>query len=244
MKHNKALSNITSSALPAVTYFVTGTDTDVGKTICSKALLQAANQQGLRTLAYKPIAAGCAETLTGLRNEDALILQQVSSIKVDYEMVNPIAFKAAIAPHIAADMHDKVIDLDIIDQGLMALQQQKPQFLLVEGAGGWHLPINQRALFSHWVVQQKMPVILVVGIKLGCLNHALLTVESIQNSGLPIAGWIANHLTADMPCAKENITTLKQFINGPLLGEVPYLNNINEQDLSPYINVCFSPSVR
>ena len=230
----QSLTNLTSG-----TYFVTGTDTDVGKTVCTKALLQAANQQHKRTLAYKPISAGCEDTENGLRNEDALTLQNNSSIQVSYNAVNPIAYQQPIAPHIAAMETNRPIDLTLIDQGLDFLQQQQSQFLFVEGAGGWHLPINNKQLFSEWVIGKQLPVIVVIGLKLGCLNHALLTVQSIQQSGLTIAGWIANHLQPNMPYVEQNIDTLKEYINAPLLAEIPFLKNIVEQDLSSYINVDF-----
>lgn len=220
-------------------YFVTGTDTDVGKTICTKALLQTANKQNQSTLAYKPISAGCEETSFGLRNSDALILKQHSSIEVNYEAVNPIAYKQPIAPHIAAIENNHAIDISIIDRGFDFLQKKHPNYLFVEGAGGWHLPINNKQLFSEWVVEKKLPVIVVIGLKLGCLNHALLTVKSIQQSGLTIAGWIANHLQHDMPYVEQNIQTLKDLIAAPLIGRVPFLPNIETQDLSDYITVKF-----
>lgn len=229
----------TLTSLIAGTYFVTGTDTDVGKTVCTNALLQAANKQNKSTLAYKPIAAGCSQTKQGLRNEDALILQQSSSVKVAYDAVNPIAYKLAIAPHIAAFENKSRINLTTIDQGLTFLQQQQAQLLLVEGAGGWHLPINNTQLFSEWVIKKQLPVIVVVGLKLGCINHALLTTQSIQQSGLTIAGWIANHLQDNMPYAAQNIDTLKNYIKAPLLAEIPFLKNIEQQDLSQYIKVNF-----
>ncbi|WP_298941051.1 dethiobiotin synthase [uncultured Psychromonas sp.] len=233
-----ALQSLTN--LKSGTYFVTGTDTDVGKTVCTKALLQAANQQHKSTLAYKPISAGCEDAKNGLRNEDALILQNNSSIQVSYNAVNPIAYQQPIAPHIAAIETNQPIDLTLINQGLDFLQLQKSQFLFVEGAGGWHLPINNKQLFSGWVIEKKLPVIVVIGLKLGCLNHALLTVQSIQQSGLTIAGWIANHLQPDMPYVEQNIDTLKAFIDAPLLGTIPFLESINEQDLSLHIGINFN----
>ena len=231
-----------NTPIPFGTYFVTGTDTDVGKTICTKALLQAASKQGVSTLAYKPIAAGCIETINGLRNDDALTLQQSSNLDVTYEAVNPIAFKAPIAPHIAASEKNTCIDSAIISQGLLQLQKQEAQLLLVEGAGGWHLPLNHHQLLSQWVIEQQLPVMLVVGLKLGCLNHAILTAQTIQQSGLPIVGWIANHLQANMPYVEQNIETLTSFIDAPLLAEIPYLENIEQQDLSCYIDIDFGRS--
>jgi len=231
--------NLLITILKSGTYFVTGTDTDVGKTVCTKALLQAASKQHKSTLAYKPISAGCEETHLGLRNEDALILQQNSTLKVIYDEVNPIAYQQPIAPHIAAIENEQPICLTLINQGLDFLQLQQAQFLFVEGAGGWHLPINNKQLFSEWVIKKQLPVIVVIGLKLGCLNHALLTVQSIQQSGLTIAGWIANHVQPNMPYVEQNIETLKAFIGAPLFAEIPFLQNIVEQDLSSYINVDF-----
>jgi len=220
-------------------YFVTGTDTDVGKTVCVSALLNVAHQQKLTTIAYKPISAGCEETLEGLRNEDALILQRHSQIDVAYDLINPIAFKPAIAPHIAAEKVQQPIQFETIDQGFCSLTKMHADLMLVEGAGGWHLPINHHQLLSDWVAMKGLPVILVVGLKLGCLNHALLTVQAIQQSGVPLAGWIANHTQQTMPYAAENVATLKSMIAAPLLAEVPFKDDIDKQDLSSYFNVNF-----
>lgn len=221
------------------TFFITGTDTDVGKTICSKALLQAANKQKLLTLAYKPIAAGCHQTESGLRNDDALILRENSSIDVPYHAVNPIAFQLPIAPHIAAELQDDPIDLDLISQGLHDLQQKNADFIIVEGAGGWRLPLNNQQMFSDWVVKHKLPVILVVGMKLGCLNHAILTYESILNDGLDVVGWIANQLQTDMPYYEQNIQLLSEKIDAPMIAEIPYLSDIDEADLAQFVNYPF-----
>ena len=221
------------------TFFITGTDTDVGKTICAKALLQAAYKQNLSTLAYKPIAAGCEITESGLRNEDALILQKNSSIDVPYQAVNPIAFQLPIAPHIAAELTDKPIQSALISQGLQTLQKENADLLIVEGAGGWRLPLNNDEMLSDWVVAQKLPVILVVGMKLGCLNHAVLTYETILNDGLNVVGWIANQLQADMPYYQQNLQMLTRKIDAPMIAEIPYSNDINEIDLTEFVNFSF-----
>lgn len=222
------------------TYFVTGTDTDVGKTVCCDALLQTANQQGKTTLAYKPIAAGCELTNAGLRNEDALILQKSSSVKVEYDLINPIAFQAPIAPHIAAEIENSPISFDNITEGLMQLREYQSDVLIVEGAGGWHLPINNEQLLSQWVIEQRLPVILVVGMKLGCLNHAMLTYQSMINDGLQVVGWIANQLATEMPLYQQNVQWLKQKISAPLIAELPSLDCTNKNDLSQYINFKFN----
>lgn len=222
------------------TYFVTGTDTDVGKTVCCVALLQAANQQGLTTLAYKPIAAGCAPTEVGLRNEDALILQKNSSISIDYQLVNPISYQDPIAPHIAAERENRPISLDRITIGLQQLQHHQADLLIVEGAGGWHLPINNEQLLSQWVIEQNLPVILVVGMKLGCLNHAMLTYQSLINDGLKVVGWIANKLATEMPFYQQNLQWLKQKISVPLIAELPSLDCPVQSNLAQYVNFDFN----
>lgn len=221
-------------------YFVTGTDTDVGKTVCCQALLQAANGQQISTLAYKPIAAGCEQTPYGLRNNDAQLLQKACSLDVAYERVNPIAFKPAIAPHIAAQLENYPIEQSYISQGLERLKTLKSDLIIVEGAGGWRLPLNADETLADWVATQKLPVILVIGLKLGCLNHAILTYESIINDGLKVAGWIANQVEKNMPFYALNIEMLKHKIHAPMIAEIPYLDNISEQDLSSYINFNFA----
>ncbi len=222
------------------TLFVTGTDTDVGKTICVKALLQAGKAQNISTLAYKPIAAGCELTAEGLRNEDALILKANCTVETSYQAVNPISFELAIAPHIAAELENRPIDLHVITQGLKYLQDKRADLLIVEGAGGWRLPLNKEQLLSDWVKTQKLPVILVVGMKLGCLNHALLTYEAIIRDGLKVVGWIANQQQSDMPYYEQNLQMLTDKIDAPMIAEVPYLTNINEADLAQYVNYDFS----
>lgn len=225
--------------LPSGSYFITGTDTDVGKTVVTRALLESVNKQGLSSLAYKPISAGCEQTNSGLRNSDALILQNSSSIKVDYQFVNPIAFLPPIAPHIAAAQEAIEINIDTVSHGFNRLKEKQADVLFVEGAGGWHLPVNNSLLLSDWVIEQGLDVIVVVGLKLGCLNHALLTVQSIQQSGLKVAGWIANHISPDMPYAQENISSLKELINAPLLAEIPFIEQVETTNLSQYIQVDF-----
>lgn len=224
--------------LQAGSYFITGTDTDVGKTLCTKALIDAVNNQGFSSLGFKPISAGCDNTPQGLRNEDALILQKASNINVAYDLVNPIAFLPPIAPHIAAKQVNLGIDTKLLDQTFDKLTALKSDYLFVEGAGGWHLPLDHYNLLSEWVAEKHLPVIVVVGLKLGCLNHALLTVKAVQQSGLRVAGWIANHIQQDMPYAQENIETLQAMIDAPLLAEIPYLNQV-ENNLAEYIQICF-----
>ncbi|WP_339723207.1 dethiobiotin synthase [uncultured Paraglaciecola sp.] len=219
-------------------FFVTGTDTEVGKTFVSEALLILLNKKGLLTCGYKPIAAGCERTPEGLRNEDALALQQHSSIDLHYDEVNPIAFEAAIAPHLAAqnlsaDTTSQPISIDTVREGFNCIFQKHPDVIIVEGAGGWRLPLGidyegQPRYLSEFVVEQNLSVILVVGMRLGCLNHAVLTAECIRNDGLKIAGWVANQMEPDMPYLDENVDSLKSLLDAPFLGLVPRVNTAEQ----------------
>lgn len=206
-------------------HFVTGTDTDAGKTLISAGLLHAARKQGLLTLGLKPIAAGCAATPDGLRNDDALALMAQSSLKVTYEQVNPIALEPAIAPHIAANESDVELTTRVLRNALPRSAMADAQCCLVEGAGGWNLPLHNGELLPQWVAEEGWPVILVVGMKLGCLNHALLTVQAIEARGLKLAGWIANGIDPGMSRYQDNLATLQAAISAPLLAKVPHLGS-------------------
>lgn len=221
-------------------FFVTGTDTEVGKTFVSEALLILLNKKGLLTAGYKPIASGCKLTSQGLRNEDALALQRRSSIDLSYDEVNPIAFEAAIAPHLAAQSLSQEnatssISIDEVREGFNRIFQKAPDVLIVEGAGGWRLPLgsdyeNKPRYLSEFVVAQNLSVILVVGMRLGCLNHAVLTAECIRNDGLKIAGWVANLVDPEMPFLNENLESLKCLLGAPFIGTLPRLTTPEEAD--------------
>lgn len=209
--------------------FITGTDTDAGKTYVSVLLLKAANELGLTSIGFKPIAAGCEQTVDGLRNDDALSLQAAASLALPYDLVNPIAFAEPIAPHIAAQRGGADIDMQVVAGTMHTLQNQDANFLLVEGAGGWRLPIdlgrrkkNENVFLSDFVAHNKLPVVLVVGMKLGCLNHAALTIEQIKRDGCHIVGWIANQVDPKMDCYAENLASLTRLMDVPFLGEVGY----------------------
>lgn len=204
------------------TYFVTGTDTGVGKTFISAGLLLAAKARGLSTAALKPVAAGCETTPEGLRNEDAVLLQSVITQPLVYEQINPIALEPAIAPHIAAQQARRVLSVDRL-AGFCRGVLNQADFTLVEGAGGWRVPLNAAETLADLARVLQLPVILVVGIRLGCINHAMLTAEAITRDGLPLAGWIANVIDSEMPCQQENILSLQQRLAAPCLGVVPYL---------------------
>lgn len=204
-------------------FFIAGTDTDVGKTVIASALLAKGNQQGLSTVAIKPVAAGCEQSDEGLRNGDALALQEQMSVALPYAQVNPVTLEPAIAPHIAADQISKRLSVSQLAGYCRGVMMQGAQLTLVEGAGGWRVPLNRVETLAGLARELNLPVILVVGMKLGCINHALLTVEAIRNDGLPLAGWVANQIDADMPVFDENVATLQTMIPAPCLGVVPYI---------------------
>jgi dethiobiotin synthetase len=219
-------------------YFVAGTDTDAGKTLISAALLYKAKAAGMTTVGLKPIAAGCEETPDGLRNDDALKLIEQSTEKLPYEQVNPIAFARPIAPHIAGQLLQRPLSAGRI-VGLLrgVLMINRAQFSLVEGAGGYRVPLNPKETLADVTKELKLPVILVVGMKLGCLNHALLTVESIQRDGLKLAGWVANRIGGDMDVYEENVETLHAMIQAPCLGEVPFLSDPTAEQAAEYVSL-------
>ncbi|VEI66689.1 ATP-dependent dethiobiotin synthetase BioD 1 [Serratia fonticola] len=195
-------------------WFVTGTDTEVGKTVASSALLQAASAAGWRCAGYKPVASGSEMTNEGLRNGDALSLQRNSSVALDYAVVNPYTFAEPTSPHIVSQAEGRPISLARLSTGLRHLEQ-RADWLLVEGAGGWFTPLSEHETFADWVQQEQLPVILVVGIKLGCINHALLTALAIQQSGLTLAGWIANDVAPPGKRHQEYLATLCRLLPAP-----------------------------
>ena len=204
-------------------FFIAGTDTDVGKTLVACGLLHAFNQKGLSTLALKPIAAGCEMSDEGLRNDDALQLMEAMSLDCPYDQVNPMKMAAAIAPHIALAEEERRVTAAQLEGYCRGVLMKKGDVCLIEGAGGWRVPLNEREFISALPIQLQTPVILVVGIRLGCINHALLTVETIRNDGLPIAGWVANCVDPHMSRGDENVDYLKSMLPAPFLGEVPYM---------------------
>lgn len=195
-------------------FFITGTDTEVGKTWVSCRLLERAREAGLSCYGLKPIAAGCEDTDEGLRNEDAVNLMASSSMTLPYDLVNPVALKAAIAPHIAALQEGRRISLSQLAGYVRgALSSHPADLVLVEGAGGWRVPLNDQEMLSALAVELNLPVIQVVGMKLGCISHALLTAEAIQADGLRYTGTVANCF-GDMEVREENLITLRQHLPG------------------------------
>jgi dethiobiotin synthetase len=211
--------------LSARTFFVTGTDTGVGKTRIASALLRLAASQGLRTAGLKPVAAGCEQINGQWVNADALMLQSAATEHLDYGQVNPVALLPAIAPHIAArDAGIRLSSSALIDHCRHIIESNL-DLVVIEGAGGWLLPLNESETLADVCIGLKAPVILVVGVMLGCLNHALLTAGAIQNAGLTLTGWVANCIDPDMMALEENIESLKTRLPGTHLGTVPYCSD-------------------
>ena len=201
--------------------FVTGTDTGVGKTRVAAALCLAFVAAGRRVAGMKPVASGCLATDDGLRNEDALALQAAMNVRAGYAEVNPFAFEPAIAPHIAAAEACRPIDFQVLDRSYQRLALQS-DVTVVEGAGGWLAPLDDTRTFADLAARWQLDVLLVVGLRLGCLNHALLTVESIHRQGLRLAGWVGNSIEEDFPRRAANVETLQLRIAAPCLGVFPY----------------------
>ncbi|MDB9970317.1 dethiobiotin synthase [Porticoccaceae bacterium] len=217
--------------------FITGTDTDVGKTVVACGFLAAANQQGLRTAAIKPVAAGCEVTEQGMTNSDALQLQAAASHKLSYQQINPVALEPAIAPHIAAAEAGVRLSASRLVGYCRGVSLLPVDMVVIEGAGGWRVPINSRETLADVAQELECAVIIVVGMRLGCLNHALLTMEAIGRDGLQIAGWVANILDTEMPRLQENIDTLKQSISEPCLGIVPRLDDLSPEQVATFLTV-------
>jgi len=205
--------------------FITGTDTNCGKTYAVVELLKHYSALKPRMIAIKPIASG-ASSKDPLTNGDIAALSKVQG-HADGDTINAFLFQPAAAPHILAQHNNTPLNWQIFDRGvnkLLDLQhwQQAFDVCLIEGAGGWRLPLNNQETLDQWVGEHKMRVVLVVGMQLGCINHALLTVDSIQNSGAELIGWVANHVVADMPYVKDNLQSLKELIKAPMLGEIQH----------------------
>ena len=198
-------------------YFVTGTDTGTGKTTVSCALLQAFAAQGKKVVGMKPVVAGSENG----RWHDVEQLIAASNISAAREHINPYAFDPPVSPHTAARQAGVEIDLTVIQRAYQALSRQA-DIVIVEGAGGFLVPLNAQQTGADLARALNLPVILVVGLRLGCLNHALLTVQAIRAAGLPLAGWVANCIDPQMQLLEENIATLEQRLDGPLLGVVPF----------------------
>ncbi len=201
--------------------FVTGTDTGIGKTFVSASLLSALNAAGKRAIGMKPVASGCVMTPRGLRNEDAEMLLDHSDGTPAYESINPFALREAIAPHIAAREENVEISLGPI-QAAFADLSKAVDCVVVEGVGGWCAPLSQSLMQCDLAKVLRLPIILVVGLRLGCLNHAILSTRAIQGDGCELIGWIGNGIDPAMQRVRENIETLRERLPAPCLGILPH----------------------
>jgi dethiobiotin synthetase len=204
-------------------FFVTGTDTGVGKTLAAAALTRALVARGLRVAVMKPVASGSDPTPRGPRNSDALALMAAANVTAPYEVVNPYCFLPAISPHIAASEAHVAIDLAVLRARFDSLAAAS-DCVIVEGAGGWLAPISNTATMADLAATLALPVLLVVGLRLGCLNHALLTRESLASRGAAFAGWIANAVDPQFDRAAENLATLSARLGEPPLACIPFLD--------------------
>ncbi|HSH53814.1 MAG TPA: dethiobiotin synthase [Methylotenera sp.] len=207
-------------------YCIMGTDTNVGKTYVASALVRHFVDAGFKTVGMKPIASGCELNQQGeLLNDDVVALSAASNVHASLDLINPYRFVPAIAPHIAAEQAGVDMRLEVIAD---AYQQLKllAEVVIIEGAGGFLVPINQQQTLADLAVKLDLPIILVIGMRLGCINHALLTVEAIQARGLELAGWVANEIEPNMAMFEENLTSLQQRISAPCLSVVRWHSKV------------------
>ena len=203
-------------------FFITGTDTEVGKTVVACLLLRELAKSGLRVVGMKPVASGCVRLGSGeLENEDVLAHAQASNVEAALSLRNPYAFEQPISPHLAAAAAGVTLDLNLLRECNEKLAELA-DLVIVEGAGGWLAPLDNNRTMADLAAIMKLPVILVVGLRLGCLNHAMLSAKAIRDSGLALVGWIANCIDPVMLARDENLAYLNAHIPAPCLGVVPH----------------------
>ena len=221
-------------------YFITGTDTGVGKTWATLALMASLQNKGEIVVGMKPVASGCQNTSAGLRNDDAVRIIKQSNSQGDqtikYKTVNPYAFEQAVAPHIAAYAAGAVIDIEKIAGEFNRLKKNADS-VVVEGIGGWCVPLGDDTMLADLVNRLDLPVILIVGLRLGCINHALSTVRAIEADGARLHGWITSQLVPDYACLNETMTTLQTCIAAPFLGSLPYMDNFDVEIASGQLRI-------
>ena len=218
-------------------FFIAGTDTEIGKTTVAAGLLHAARLRGLSTAAAKPVASDCAMTAQGLRNGDALALLGECSLPLDYAEVNPFAFAPAIAPHLAAREVGVELTVAALLEPVQRVLARGADLTLVEGAGGWRVPLAGTESLADLAVALQLPVILVVGVRLGCINHAVLTAEAIARDGLTLAGWVANVVDPATSRLDDNLATLAERLAAPCLGRVPRLAEASPAAVAAHLDL-------
>lgn len=217
-------------------YFITGTDTGVGKSLVSAALIHALRNQGLQVAAMKPVASGCFETAEGRRNDDADQLLAAANISADYELACPYRLLSPIAPHLAAAEEGVRISVAHIMQCFRQLQSLADA-IVVEGVGGWQVPLNERYDMPDLARQMDLGVVIVVGGRLGCINHALLTAQAILASGLAVVGWVFNQVDPEMLQVAEVKETLRARMPGPLIADIPWQDELDSAKLARGFNL-------
>lgn len=213
-------------------FFITGTDTSVGKTVVSCAFMQAFAAAGKSVAGYKPVAKGSKETPEGLRNKDALVLQRFTTPDLPYSAINPVA----LSEDESSVAHSGAVNYSLLSKGLSNLSETVDH-VVVEGTGGWRSLMSGLRPLSEWVVQEQLPVVMVVGIQEGCINHALLTAQAIANDGLPLIGWVANRINPGLAHYAEIIDVLSKKLPAPRVGELPYLPRAEQRELAHYIDL-------
>jgi dethiobiotin synthetase len=230
------MSSAHGSRFTAHGFFVTGTDTGVGKTVVACALLHAFATRGVRVVGMKAVAAGAARIAGELVNDDVTALRAASSVDAPHDLVNPYCFAPAIAPHIAAADASVEIELERLERAFLELAALA-DYVIVEGAGGFRVPLGPSIDMRDLAVRLGLPVILVVGLRLGCLNHALLTAESVEEAGLELGGWVANHIDPHMARVDENVGALESRLRAPLLACIPYCGTIDAARIACKIKI-------
>lgn len=212
-------------------WFVTGTDTEVGKTLVSCALVQHLRGRFPRVVGMKPVAAGTVDTPHGPDNEDAMALRAAGNVAVPRELDNPYCLPLPLSPHLAARAAGQIIDIELLAQRHERLAGLADA-VVVEGAGGFLVPLNDTQTGADLARRLGLPVVMVVGLRLGCLNHALLTAEAIRARGLTLAGWVANRVDPHMASADDNIATLAARLGAPMWAEVPHFAATDERRIT------------
>jgi len=216
-------------------FFITGTDTGIGKTLVSRLMIEYFAAQGNKVSGFKPVASGAEDTGQGLRNEDAEILLAASNAGFSYSEINPYVFAKPIAPHIAAKQTGKIVNIPQLTQHYQKLERQCDG-VIIEGAGGWQVPLNEELTFADWVSDMQWPVVMVVGLRLGCINHALLSYRDILTKGNIVAGWVANCIDENVAEIEEIKSYLRGNIDAPMLGDIPYLSQCNLSGAEKYVD--------
>ncbi len=214
-------------------YFVTGTDTGVGKTLVTAGLIRLFVEEGIKVAGMKPVASGCEVTDQGLRNEDAIMIMRESNVDLDYELINPYAFEPPVSPHFAASESDQKIKLDHIVEKYTEISAQA-DMVFVEGVGGWQVPLGDDLNMSDLAGKLNLPVILVVGLRLGCINHALLTADAIRQKGLSLIACVASQIDADYQRRDETLKTLETRLSMPVQ-LIPRIENVTPEQVTQYL---------